>query len=354
MNVLVVGGAGYLGGTVVDLLGQSGHHVRVYDVLLYEECYLKPVDFVYGDVRDGERLKRQLDWAEVVIWLAAVVGDRACDLNPDATTKINEKSVAWLAQNFQQRIIFTSSCSVYGAQNGGTLTETSALNPLSLYASTKMAAERHLAGKNAVIFRLGTMFGVGDHYARLRLDLVVNAFTVQAIQYGKIKIFGGSQFRPLLHVHDAARAIVDSISQPHKGIFNLHRQNVRIGDLAYQLRNHFPDLTIESVDILPRDARDYRVSSDKARALLGFRPTRSIDEGIEQLKSLLEERRLKQVDNPRYANDRFLAGAKVQTVVLPATTVPANGSGSDGRHEETPVTAAVRAPIKSEKTAVAA
>lgn len=354
MNVLVVGGAGYLGGTVVDLLREGAHRVRVYDVLLYEECYLKPVDFVYGDVRDGERLKPQLAWAEVVIWLAAVVGDRACDLNPDATIRINEKSVAWLAQNFQGRIIFTSSCSVYGAQNGGTLTETSPLKPLSLYASTKMAAERHLASKDAVIFRLGTMFGVGDNFARLRLDLVVNTFTVQAIQHGRIKIFGGNQFRPLLHVHDAARAIVDSIGQPHKGIFNLHRQNVRIGDLACQLRNHFPDLIIESVDIPTRDARDYRVSSDKARALLGFRPTCSIDEGIEQLKSLLEDKRLKHVDNPRYANDRFLAGAKVQAIAMPPATIPTNGNGSDVRHEEIAAAVASCGPTEPEKTAVAA
>ncbi|HLK33951.1 MAG TPA: SDR family oxidoreductase, partial [Terriglobales bacterium] len=182
MKVLVVGGAGYLGGAVVDSLLASEHRPRVYDALVYEECYRKPVDFVYGDVRDRERLADQLAWADAVVWLAAVVGDRACALSPAVTTEVNEKSVSWLANNFTGRIVFTSSCSVYGAQNGGILTEHSSLSPLSLYAATKVSAENHLENKNAIIFRLGTLFGVSDNFCRLRLDLVVNTFVSQAFR----------------------------------------------------------------------------------------------------------------------------------------------------------------------------
>lgn len=330
MKVLVAGGAGYLGGAVVDLLLQSEHQTRVYDVLLYEESYRKPVDFSYGDVRDTETLQRELAWADAVIWLTAIVGDRACDLNRDTAIAINEKSVAWLARNFNGRILFTSTCSVYGEQQRATLTETSALSPLSLYASTKIAAENHLTQKNAIIFRLGTMFGVGDSFSRVRLDLVVNTFTVQAFHRGKITIMGGEQFRPLLHVRDAARAIVDNIASSNTGIFNLHRQNVRIGDLAFQVRNHFPDLVIESVVMPARDARDYRVNSDKARSLLRFAPRHSIDDGIEELKGILQARRLKQIDNPRYANDRFLASARVvgeSSTVIPSLAEPSRGNG---------------------------
>ncbi len=330
MNVLVVGGAGYLGGAVVDLLLQSQHHPRVYDVLLYEESYRKAVDFSYGDVRDTERLRPELSWADAVVWVAAVVGDRACDLNREATIAINEKSVAWLAKNFHGRILLTSTCSVYGEQKEATLTETSALSPLSLYASTKIAAESHLSKTNALIFRLGTLFGVGDSFSRVRLDLVVNTFTVNAFQRGKITIAGGSQFRPLLHVQDAARAIVDNIMTPNTGIFNLHRQNVRIGDLAFQVRNHFPDLIIETVAIPAQDARDYRVNSDKARSLLGFAPTHSIDDGIEDLKSILQGNRLKHIDNPRYANDRFLASATAFAAFTAPTTSPADPSRGNG------------------------
>lgn len=347
MNVLVVGGAGYLGGAVVDLLLQTQHRTRVYDVLLYEESYRKPVDFSYGDVRDTEQLRRELSWADAVVWLTAVVGDRACDLNRETTIAINEKSVAWLARNFDGRILFTSTCSVYGEQKHATLTEISPLNPLSLYASTKIAAEKHLAQKNAIIFRLGTMFGVGDCFSRLRLDLVVNTFTVQAFHQGTITIIGGEQFRPLLHVRDAAQAIVDNLTTPHTGTFNLHRQNVRIGDLASQVRNHFPDLVIESVAMPARDARDYRVNSDKARALLSFAPSYSIDDGIEDLKSILQGNRLKQIDNPRYANDRFLAsmknfGAGSNSIVTLAE--PGRGNGHSRQFMPTEISKASAEP----------
>ena len=307
MNVLVVGGAGYVGGCVTDLLmAQGKHNVRVYDALLYEESYLKPVDFVFGDVRDTERLKPHLKWADSVAWLAALVGDGACAMNPEITIPINQESVAWLAQNYDGRIIFMSTCSVYGAANE-VLDEQSAVNPLSVYASTKLAAEGHLKDKNAVCFRLGTLFGVGDNYSRIRLDLVVNTLTVRAQKQGKISVFGGDQFRPLLHVRDAGQAVVDACASTHRGIFNLLRQNVRIIDLAYQVRNHFPDLQIEQTPMQFQDARNYRVTGKKAEATLGFKAQRSIDDGIEEVKYLLETQRLRDVNNPRYTNQGFLS-----------------------------------------------
>lgn len=306
MKVLVVGGAGYVGGAVTDILHSSEHQIRVYDALLYEESYRKPGDFVYGDVRDHDLLLPQLKWADAVIWLAALVGDGACALHPNITLQINQEMVKFLVNNFDGRIIFLSTCSVYGAQNGE-LDEESPLNPLSVYASTKLAAEGYLESKNAIIFRLGTLFGVGDLFSRLRLDLVVNTLTVRAYHDGKITVYGGEQFRPLLHVRDAAQACVDHLTTTHTGIFNLHRQNVRIVDLAYQVRNHFPDMIIEPVDIKFQDARNYRVTSRKAQGVLGFKPKYLIDDGIEQIKELLVSHRLKAVDNPRYTNQAFLS-----------------------------------------------
>lgn len=305
MNVLVVGGAGYIGGAVTDVLQTTGHNTRVYDSLVYEESYRKPVDFVYGDVRDHERLKEQLDWADAVIWLAALVGDGACAINPQLSVEINQESVKWLCENYDGRIIFTSTCSVYGAQTG-MLTEESATNPLSVYATTKLTAEKYLENKNALIFRLGTLFGVSDLFARLRLDLVVNILTVRAALEGKLTIFGGDQFRPLLHVKDVAKAIVDYVGNEHTGIYNLHRQNVRIIDLAYQVRNHFPDTVVERTHVQFEDARNYRVSSDKICSQLGWKPMFSIDDGIIEIKELIETQRLKDISNPRYANQAFL------------------------------------------------
>jgi nucleoside-diphosphate-sugar epimerase len=306
MNVLVVGGAGYVGGAVTDLLASSGHSTRVYDALLYEESYRKPVDFIYGDVRDTENLLPQLKWADAVIWLAALVGDGACALNPDISIAINQEPVKYLAEHYKGRIIFMSTCSVYGAQDA-VLDESSPTKPLSVYAVTKLAAENYLKDKNALTFRLGTLFGVGDNFARIRLDLVVNTITVRAQRQGKISVFGGDQFRPLLHVKDAARAAVDNLNTTATGIFNLTRQNVRIIDLAYQVRNHFPDLVIEQTPMMFQDTRNYRVSIEKAQKILGFKSLYSIDDGIEEIKELLESSRLKDTDNPRYTNQTFLS-----------------------------------------------
>jgi nucleoside-diphosphate-sugar epimerase len=306
MRVLVVGGAGYIGGPVVDLLLEGGHDIRVLDGLLYEEAYRKPVPFFFGDVRDVATLKPHLAWAEAVVWLAALVGDGACALNTEVAETINHQSVRWLSQNYDGRIVFMSTCSVYGAQDIE-LDESSPTHPLSVYAATKLAAEGELADKNAIIFRLGTVFGVGDLYSRIRLDLVVNVLVVRAHTTGKVVVFGGDQFRPLLHVKDAAGAVVQNLGTTHRGVYNLHRQNVRIIDLAYQVRNHFPDLTIEQTQMAFQDARNYRVRSDKAIATFGFKPRYSIDHGIEEVKALVEQRRIRDLENPRYTNQSFLA-----------------------------------------------
>jgi nucleoside-diphosphate-sugar epimerase len=304
-NILVVGGAGYVGGAITDFLKDSHYNVRVYDSILYEESYRKPVDFVYGDVRDAEKLKPQLQWADAVVWLAAIVGDGACQLDPELTVEVNQDSVEWLSKNYDGRIVFLSTCSVYGAQDKE-LTEESPTSPLSIYAATKLKAESFLHNKNAVCFRLGTLFGVGDLFARIRMDLVVNILTVRAFKDGKIKVFGGDQFRPLLHVKDVARAIGVGLTSEAKGIYNLHRQNVRIIDLAYQVRNHFPDCQIEVTDMPFQDTRNYRVSSKKAQDVLGFTPKYTIDDGIEEVKALVTTGRIKDLDHVRYSNQLFL------------------------------------------------
>jgi nucleoside-diphosphate-sugar epimerase len=304
-NILVVGGAGYVGGAITDFLEDSHFNVRVYDSILYEESYRKPVDFVYGDIRDPHTLLPQLKWADAVVWLAAIVGDGACQLDPELTVEVNQDAVKWLSEVYDGRIVFLSTCSVYGAQDKE-LTEESPTNPLSIYAATKLKAESFLTAKNAIAFRLGTLFGVGDLFARIRMDLVVNILTVRAFVDGKIKVFGGDQFRPLLHVKDVARAIGLALNSDTKGIFNLHRQNVRIVDLAYQVRNHFPDCHIEVTDMPFQDTRNYRVSSKKAQEVLGFAPQYTIDDGIEEVKALVTTSRIKDLDHVRYSNQLFL------------------------------------------------
>jgi len=305
MRVLIVGGAGYVGGAVTDLLAETRHEIKVFDALLYEEDYRKRIPFVSGDIRDRGKLRACLDWADSVVWLAAIVGDGACALNPDIATVINQGSVEWLVQNYDGRIVFISTCSVYGAQDKE-LEEESPTNPLSVYAATKLAAEKALGRKNAIIFRLGTLFGVGDLFSRIRLDLVVNTLVVRAAIDRVIRVFGGDQFRPLLHVRDAARAVIANLETSYTGVFNLNKQNVRIIDLAYQVRNHFPDIEIERTEMNFQDARNYRVQSEKAARVFGFQPVESIDRGIEEVKELVVNGRIKDVNNPRYTNQLFL------------------------------------------------
>jgi nucleoside-diphosphate-sugar epimerase len=297
---------------VTDLLRtKSTHHdhnILVYDSLLYEESYRKPVPFVRGDIRDHQRLLPHLRWADAVIWLAAVVGDGACALDPAATVEVNQESVAWLAANFSGRIVFLSTCSVYGAAPDE-LTEDSPTNPLSVYASTKLAAEGYLTGSNALIFRLGTLFGISDTYSRVRFDLVLNTLTQRACRDGRITVFGGEQYRPLLHVRDAARAIISAIDQAETGVYNLASQNSTISILAGIVAGFFPDLVVDHTPQFFEDNRNYRVSSMKALTELGFSPHLTVYDGIREVKQLLDEQRLTLPDHPRYWNDRHLAAA---------------------------------------------
>jgi nucleoside-diphosphate-sugar epimerase len=305
MKVLVVGGAGYIGGWLTDRIRDEGHEVRVFDVLLYEDHYLKEVDFIHGNVLDVPALAPHLAWADGVVWLAAMVGDGACALDPELTRAINVQSVRTLAERFHGRIVFMSTCSVYGAQHG-LLDEESALNPLSLYAETKVEAEQALEGSDAIIFRLGTIYGLSDTYARIRLDLVLNLLTVKAMLHGRISVFGGDQYRPLLHVRDVAEAVLPTLFSDHRGIFNLESENVTIRSLAERIATFYPAVRTEFTDLPFQDLRNYQVSGEKARSAFGFSPKLTVEDGIYQVARVVAEGRVRDTSAPRYSNLDFL------------------------------------------------
>lgn len=301
IKVLVVGGAGYVGGAVVDRL-KGTYDVRVFDNLLYEDTYLKKVDFVRGDILDSKKLQAHLDWAEVVVWLAAFVGDPACAVNPGLTFDVNVGSVRYLVDNFDGRIIFPSTCSVYGAQDG-LLDEESPTNPLSIYASSKLEAEKLLIEHgNTLIFRLGTLFGISDDYSRLRVDLAVNVLTIRAKIEGVMRVFGGEQYRPLLHVKDVANAIAPNVTRSTEGIFNLHAENLSIRNVAERIRKVVPESTIEYTETTFQDSRNYKVSNKKAETLLGFSPQFSVEDGILEIANLVDSGRITDFANPRFTN----------------------------------------------------
>lgn len=306
-RILIVGGAGYVGGWLTDEAVSAGHEVRVIDNLTYEDSYLKNVDFVFGDVLDFDLIKNNLSWADTVVWLAALVGDPACAINPSLTKKINVNAVKNLVDNFDGRILFPSTCSVYGAQNG-LLNEESAVGPLSLYASSKLEAENILLKSNAtaLIFRLGTLFGLSDTYARLRVDLVLNVLTIRAVLEGTMSVFGGEQYRPLLHVKDVATAMIPHLNDSTSGIYNLSAENLTILQLAQRIQKNVSKVNIEQTETSFQDARDYRVSTDKVKDQLRFAPLYTIENGIQEVATAIVQKRIKDVGNPKFNNSESL------------------------------------------------
>jgi nucleoside-diphosphate-sugar epimerase len=307
MNVLIVGGAGYIGGYLTDYL--SAHNVLVYDNLLYENMYLKDVPFRFGDVRDTDNLSSTIKefQPDAIVWLAAIVGDGACQVNPTLTSDVNYESVKWICDNYSGKIIFTSTCSVYGINND-LIDESATPNPLSIYASTKLKAEQYLLKNcdDCLIFRLGTLYGLGDMHSRIRLDLVANVLTLRATQGEPLSIFGGDQWRPLLHVRDVSVAIKHGLENNINGLFNLHGQNHTIKNLAeIVVEIVAPDGIINYINMSFEDLRNYRVTSDRFRGT-GWFPQNSLEDGVTRLSKVIAEKRIKNTDNALFSNEKFL------------------------------------------------
>ena len=310
-KVLVVGGAGYIGGAVTELLIAEKTPFSVYDSLIYEPHYLKKVDFVRGDVRDTAKLKPLLSTYTHVIWLAAIVGDGACEVNPAVTAEVNQESVEWLAENFAGRIIFTSTCSVYG-HHDAEVEEDSPVRPLSLYAKTKLQAENCLQGDNSLIFRLGTAFGVSDTYSRPRMDLVVNYMTANALTKGELSVFGGTQWRPMIHVKDIAQAIVHNLERPVRGIYNLAATNMQIKELAAVV-SQMTACRVHYTEQKFQDQRNYHVSTTKALRDAIFNPNtvRTVQDGVREISELVRLGRIKHTDNSVYFNVRHVENLRL-------------------------------------------
>lgn len=306
-KIIIVGGAGYIGGYLTDIICKNSN-ITVADNLLYENRFLKDVDFINFDIKNyDENLKQTLNKYDIIIWLAAIVGDGACEVDKRITKIVNEDSVKWLVDNFQnKKIVFTSTCSVYGI-NDDLIGEEALPNPLSTYAETKLKAEQYIMNNhsNYLIYRLGTLYGIGDAFARIRLDLVVNYLTYLATHDKPLTVFGGNQWRPLLHVKDVGHAIKYGIENNLKGLYNLSSKNIIIKDIANQIKNYIPNTTINYVDIKTQDARNYRVKNDKILST-GWKPLFNINDGIKEINFILKTNRIKNPLDIIYHNANFL------------------------------------------------
>ena len=310
-KVLVVGGCGYIGGYTTDLLSLNNFDVTIYDNLLYEDRFLKNVNFINGDIRDTNFLVQTAEKFDVIVLLAALVGDPACSVDQELTNQINYNSIKdfCLKISSDKHIMFLSTCSVYGAQDGF-LNEESPTNPLSTYASTKLKSEKHILEKNGTIFRLGTVFGLGDAHSRLRMDLVVNVLTMRAIVYNEITINGGEQWRPIISVVDIANYILEACTKGHRGVYVLSKENVIIKQLGEKVANLIPNTKINYTEISFQDARNYKVDNSKSLSTFEYQPMVTVEEEVLKIKKLLDENRIKDPMQQVYHNGNFLRDLK--------------------------------------------
>jgi nucleoside-diphosphate-sugar epimerase len=304
-SILVVGGAGYIGGLTTDMLLEKGYSVAVYDNLMYETRFLKPCKFIYGDIRDTERLLSLRGEYDEIIWLAAIVGDGACQQDEELTREVNVTSLRRFLNKTKTKVIFASTCSVYGATND-IVNEESPTNPLSLYAATKLQSEKYVLENGGTVFRLGTVYGLGDAYSRIRLDLVVNFLTLKAFRDSKLTVFGGDQWRPIIAVRDVANYLAEAVTRNYNDIFVVKFRNVKIVELADIIKIVFPSVEIEVTERSFEDLRSYRVDSTKAEKYFTFKPQTTIEHEVTRMKNIFEEHRIRNVDDDIYYNAKYV------------------------------------------------
>jgi nucleoside-diphosphate-sugar epimerase len=322
MNILVTGGAGYIGSTLVPLLLAGGHRVRVLDSLLHGGESLLGVwahpafEFIYGDICDRTKLAAAVAGMEAVVHLAAIVGDPACSHQPDLARAVNlHGSLALIEESRRAgvtRFLFASTCSNYGKMSGvdAYVDENSELRPVSLYAETKVAVERALLKSDGneewcpTPMRFATVFGVSP---RMRFDLTVNEFTMEMLTRKRLMVFGEQFWRPYVHVRDVARAIhlvLDSPEAKVKGaVFNVGAtdQNLQKQQLVEMIRPYAPDAVVEFVH-KEEDPRDYRVSFARINELLDFEITRTVEQGIGEVAHLVRSGVIENFADERYRN----------------------------------------------------
>jgi nucleoside-diphosphate-sugar epimerase len=310
------------------MLLESGYHVRILDRFDYGRSALegladhRRLEVMAGDITSSRDLSRALKGVDGVIALAAIVGDPACNLYPDETVNLNYLATKILVDtcNFHgvRRLVFASSCSVYGANNGGLLTERSRLTPVSLYARTRVLSESVLFDRRGdvepVVLRLATVFGLSP---RMRFDLVVNTLTARAAIDRRISVFGGNQWRPHVHCRDAARAFIMALEAPAAAVmgevFNVggDGSNLRISDLGDLVAKIVGDVEVRREGDAP-DPRDYRVNFAKIRRVLGFEPEYSVSRGIREVAAAVRANpQYQRFEDPAYHNVKALRHAVV-------------------------------------------
>jgi nucleoside-diphosphate-sugar epimerase len=331
-NVLLVGGAGYIGSALLPMLLKKGYHVRLLDLFLYgaeairDYLHHPRLEIMRADFRHVDKVVEATKNMDAVIHLGAIVGDPACALDEDLTIEVNLMATRTIAEVAKgsgvSRFIFASTCSVYGACDQ-ILDEHSELNPVSLYARSKIASERVLMSLSdsnfaPTVLRFGTIYGLSG---RTRFDLVINLLTAKALVEGQITIRGGDQWRPFVHVHDAALAVFKTLEAPFSLVknqtFNVgsNEQNYTIYQIGDVINQFIPAAQI--VDQGPdADRRNYRVNFNNIRDTLGFAPVWAVEKGVVQVIEAIKSGKIKDYRDPRYSNVKFLGHERASRLVV--------------------------------------
>lgn len=320
MHIFVAGGAGYVGSRLVPALLDKGYAVTVYDLYLYgDEVFdsyksSKLLREVKGDIRDLDKVEEALKGCDTVIHLACISNDPSFELNPELGKSINldafEPFVQLCKKLHVKRFIYASSSSVYGVKGEPNVTETMTLEPLTDYSLFKAECEKILLRYKAedficTILRPATVCGYAP---RQRLDVVVNILTNLAYHTGKVKVMGGDQMRPNVHVDDMVRAYLHVLEQPAEKIqgeiFNVGHNNHTVMEIGKMVQNIVgKKRDVELVVEPTNDPRSYHVSSEKIAQKLGFIPEKTIENAIEDLVDAFDRGKLpNSMEDPRYFN----------------------------------------------------
>lgn len=299
MKISIIGGAGYVGSSLVPYLLKRGHEVSVFDTFWYGD-YLgnhpKLTKFS-GDMRDSKKLMKALKGQEAVIHLACVSNDPSFDLNPKLGKSINYdcfKNILSLVNEAEvNRFIYASSSSVYGVKLETNVTEDMRCEPLTDYSKFKFACELELkafgTGGSWTIVRPATVCGYSP---RMRFDLIVNILTLDAIKKKKMTVHGGFQMRPNLNIKDMCRAYEEILLAPEAKVnektYNVGGENMNLEIIAHTVRDALKNKDIEIIMEPSKDSRSYHINSDFIKRDLGFESERKLHGAVNSIKDALE------------------------------------------------------------------
>jgi nucleoside-diphosphate-sugar epimerase len=351
-NILLIGGGGYIGSALLGMLLQRGYRVRLLDLMLYGNDPIKDLvehpnlEIMKADFRQVDKMVQAVKGMDAVVHLGGIVGDPACAFDEKLTVDVNLMATRMVAEVAKgsgiQRFVFASTCSVYGAGDE-ILNERSVLNPVSLYARSKIASEdvlRDLADKNfsPTCLRFSTIYGFSG---RIRFDLVINLLTAKALIDKEITVHGGGQWRPFVHVEDAAASVLRALEAPlsvvHNETFNVgsNNQNYTIDQIAELIQKAIPDAKVIQMDN-NADRRNYRVNFDKITRVLSFQPKWTVERGIEQVAQAIRLGQVSDYRDRKYSNFQFLReeGASLMVRSYTENLLAANGYEVRQKQEE--------------------